>query len=83
MGGPGAQYSLTTVPTTRAPVPASSRIVFWVRATAVWFLRATTSASPVMGMPSSVGGAWRAAPPALDQHGAAIRAKGGTVFRPE
>ena len=39
-----------------------------------------TSASTVMGMPSSVGGAWRSAPPKLDEHGAAIRANGWKVF---
>jgi crotonobetainyl-CoA:carnitine CoA-transferase CaiB-like acyl-CoA transferase len=39
-----------------------------------------TSASPVMGMPSSVGGAWRSPPPKLDEHGAAVRAKGWGVF---
>jgi crotonobetainyl-CoA:carnitine CoA-transferase CaiB-like acyl-CoA transferase len=39
-----------------------------------------TTGSPVMGMPSSVGGAWRSAPPKLDEHGAAIRAQGWGVF---
>ena len=39
-----------------------------------------TTASPVMGMPSSVGGGWRSPPPALDEHGAAIRAEGWKVF---
>ena len=39
-----------------------------------------TSASPVMGMPSSVGGEWRSPPPKLDEHGAAIRAKGWSSF---
>ena len=39
-----------------------------------------TSASPVMGMPSPVGGAWRFPPPNLDEHGAAIRAKGWAIF---
>lgn len=39
-----------------------------------------TSASPTMGMPSSVGGAWRLPPPKLDEHGAHIRAKGWQVF---
>jgi crotonobetainyl-CoA:carnitine CoA-transferase CaiB-like acyl-CoA transferase len=33
-----------------------------------------TNASAVMGMPSSVGGAWRSPPPALDEHGAELRA---------
>jgi crotonobetainyl-CoA:carnitine CoA-transferase CaiB-like acyl-CoA transferase len=40
----------------------------------------STTASPVMGMPSSVGGVWRSPPPKLDEHGAAIRAKGWAVF---
>ena len=35
-----------------------------------------TSASPIMGMPSSVGGAWRSPPPKLDEHGSTIRSKG-------
>jgi crotonobetainyl-CoA:carnitine CoA-transferase CaiB-like acyl-CoA transferase len=39
-----------------------------------------TAASPVMGMPSSVGGAWRSPPPKLDEHGAAIRSKGWGAF---
>jgi crotonobetainyl-CoA:carnitine CoA-transferase CaiB-like acyl-CoA transferase len=39
-----------------------------------------TTASPVMGMPSSVGGAWRLAPPKLDEHGAAIRKRRWGVF---
>jgi crotonobetainyl-CoA:carnitine CoA-transferase CaiB-like acyl-CoA transferase len=39
-----------------------------------------TSGSPTMGMPSSIGGAWRTAPPHLDEHGPAIRAKGWAVF---
>jgi crotonobetainyl-CoA:carnitine CoA-transferase CaiB-like acyl-CoA transferase len=39
-----------------------------------------TSASPIMGMPSSVGGAWRSPPPKLDEHGAAIRAKRWGAF---
>ena len=39
-----------------------------------------TSASPTMGMPPSVGGAWRSAPPKLDEHGATIRSKGWGVF---
>jgi hypothetical protein len=39
-----------------------------------------TSASPVMGMPSPVGGAWRFPPQNLDEHGAAIRAKGWAIF---
>ena len=39
-----------------------------------------TSASPIMGMPSSVGGAWRSPPPKLDEHGASIRARGWSVF---
>ena len=39
-----------------------------------------TNASPIMGMPSSVGGAWRSPPPQLDEHGAAIRAKGWGTF---
>ena len=41
-----------------------------------------TSASPVMGMPSSVAGAWRSPPPSLDQHGPSIRSKGWAVFAP-
>jgi crotonobetainyl-CoA:carnitine CoA-transferase CaiB-like acyl-CoA transferase len=39
-----------------------------------------TNASPIMGMPSSVGGAWRSAPPQLDEHGPSIRSKGWDVF---
>ena len=39
-----------------------------------------TSASPIMGMPSSVGGAWRSPPPKLDEHGDRIRAHGWQVF---
>jgi crotonobetainyl-CoA:carnitine CoA-transferase CaiB-like acyl-CoA transferase len=39
------------------------------------------AASPVMGMPSSVGGTWRHAPPKLDQHGDAVRREGWLVFR--
>lgn len=38
--------------------------------------------SATMGMPSSVGGAWRLEPPALDEHGAAIRRSGWRVFAP-
>lgn len=37
-------------------------------------------ASPVTGMPSSVGGGIRRPPPALDEHGAAIRERGWRVF---
>jgi crotonobetainyl-CoA:carnitine CoA-transferase CaiB-like acyl-CoA transferase len=40
-----------------------------------------TSASPVMGMPSSVGGAWRSPPPKLDEHGPTIREKRWAAFR--
>ena len=39
-----------------------------------------TTASPTMGMPSSVGGAWRSPPPKLDEHGESIRSKGWGVF---
>lgn len=39
-----------------------------------------TSASPIMGMPSPVGGAWRSPPPKLDEHGSAIREIGWSVF---
>lgn len=42
-------------------------------------LRGTT-ASAELGMPSSVGGSMRLAPPGLDQHGAEIRARGWDVF---
>jgi len=41
---------------------------------------ADSSASPIMGMPSSVGGEWRSPPPALDEHGATIRARGWGAF---
>lgn len=40
-----------------------------------------TSASPIMGMPSSVGGAWRSPPPKLDEHGPTIREKRWAAFR--
>ncbi len=43
-------------------------------------LAQTPSASPLMGMPSSVGGENRRMPPALDEHGAAIRRLGWGVF---
>lgn len=39
-----------------------------------------TTASPIMGMPSPVGGAWRSSPPKLDEHGSAIRQSGWAVF---
>ncbi|HET9423756.1 MAG TPA: CoA transferase [Gemmatimonadaceae bacterium] len=39
-----------------------------------------TSASPIMGVPSSVGGRWRLAPPKLDEHGPLIRRVGWRVF---
>jgi crotonobetainyl-CoA:carnitine CoA-transferase CaiB-like acyl-CoA transferase len=39
-----------------------------------------TSASAVMGMPSSVGGAWRSPPPKLDEHGPTIRRLGWKTF---
>ncbi|MEO5568593.1 MAG: CoA transferase [Gemmatimonadaceae bacterium] len=39
-----------------------------------------TAVSPVMGLPSSVGGAWRHAPPTLDQHGDSIRASRWKAF---
>jgi crotonobetainyl-CoA:carnitine CoA-transferase CaiB-like acyl-CoA transferase len=39
-----------------------------------------TAASPIMGMPSSVGGEWRSPPPALDEHGSMIREKGWRSF---
>lgn len=41
---------------------------------------ADTNASPVMGMPSPIGGRWRFAPPALDEHGAAVRRDGWEAF---
>lgn len=40
-----------------------------------------TSASALTGMPSSIGGTVRYAPPALDEHGDAIRRVGWGVFR--
>jgi crotonobetainyl-CoA:carnitine CoA-transferase CaiB-like acyl-CoA transferase len=40
-----------------------------------------TKASPVMGMPSSVGGAWRLPPAKLDEQGQAIRERGWAVFQ--
>jgi crotonobetainyl-CoA:carnitine CoA-transferase CaiB-like acyl-CoA transferase len=42
---------------------------------------ADTSASTVMGMPSSVGGAWRSPPPKLDEHGQSIRRSGWAAFK--
>jgi crotonobetainyl-CoA:carnitine CoA-transferase CaiB-like acyl-CoA transferase len=42
---------------------------------------AETNASPLTGMPSSVGGAIRFPPPGLDEHGDAIREKGWAAFR--
>jgi crotonobetainyl-CoA:carnitine CoA-transferase CaiB-like acyl-CoA transferase len=39
-----------------------------------------TSPSAVMGMPSSVGGAWRSPPPKLDEHGDGIRERGWGIF---
>ena len=39
-----------------------------------------TAASPVFGVPSSVGGAVRFPPPGLDEHGARIKAMGWSVF---
>src|SRR4051812_2455155 len=39
-----------------------------------------TNASPVMGMPSSVGGAWRSPPPDLNEHGTEIRTKRWRIF---
>ena len=41
---------------------------------------ADSNASATMGMPSSVGGAWRSPPPQLDEHGPAIRASGWVAF---
>jgi crotonobetainyl-CoA:carnitine CoA-transferase CaiB-like acyl-CoA transferase len=38
------------------------------------------NASPIMGMPSSVGGRWRLEPPALDAHGPVVRRSGWGVF---
>lgn len=38
-------------------------------------------ASPVMGLPSAIGGEWRMAPPKLDEHGAGIRRAGWDFFR--
>lgn len=40
-----------------------------------------TKASPIMGMPSSVGGAWRWPPPKLDEHGTFIRSEGWNAFK--
>jgi hypothetical protein len=39
------------------------------------------TASPLMGMPSSVGGEARIPPPMLDEHGAHVRAEGWEAFR--
>lgn len=44
-------------------------------------IRDSAGASPVSGMPSSVGGTVRFAPPRLDQHGALIRQAGWDAFR--
>jgi len=41
---------------------------------------ADVAASPVAGMPSSVGGAVRREPPGLDEHGALVRARGWSAF---
>lgn len=41
---------------------------------------AQTTGSALTGMPSSVGGAVRFAPPAIDQHGEAIRESGWDIF---
>lgn len=41
------------------------------------------SASPLTGMPSSVGGRIRFPPPRLDEHGALVRARGWDAFRTE
>jgi crotonobetainyl-CoA:carnitine CoA-transferase CaiB-like acyl-CoA transferase len=41
---------------------------------------AETNASALTGMPSSVGGSVRFAPPAIDEHGDAIRHRGWAVF---
>jgi len=43
-------------------------------------VRDAATASPVTGMPSSVGGAVRFPPPRLDEHGAAVRASGWGAF---
>ena len=43
-------------------------------------VRDAAAASPVTGMPSSVGGAVRCPPPRLDEHGAAVRASGWGAF---
>jgi hypothetical protein len=40
-----------------------------------------TNASPLTGLPSSVGGTVRFPPPDLDEHGAAVRERGWGVFR--
>jgi crotonobetainyl-CoA:carnitine CoA-transferase CaiB-like acyl-CoA transferase len=40
----------------------------------------TTGASPVMGMPSSVGGVARLPPPRLDEHGERLRRSGWAAF---
>jgi hypothetical protein len=39
-----------------------------------------TTASAVMGMPSSVGGLMRFPPPGLDEHGDEIRRRGWSAF---
>jgi hypothetical protein len=43
-------------------------------------LAETTAASALMGMPSSVGGAFRRRPPGLDEHGPRVRAEGWGAF---
>lgn len=43
-------------------------------------LRDAAGASPLTGMPSSVGGTVRRPPPRLDEHGVAIRERGWAVF---
>jgi crotonobetainyl-CoA:carnitine CoA-transferase CaiB-like acyl-CoA transferase len=43
-------------------------------------VRDAATASPVTGMPSSVGGTVRCPPPRLDEHGAAVRASGWGAF---
>ena len=39
-----------------------------------------TGASPLFGMPPSVGGSWRLPPPRLDEHGALVRSHGWAAF---
>ena len=43
-------------------------------------LAETAAASPLSGMPSSLGGVVRRPPPRLDEHGARVRAEGWAAF---